>query len=111
MNKQEEAAIKPCIRSGFCCKQGPCFFGQSHHQIDSRFWTEVLEDENNLNQCIYLEIKDTGTFNERYNCGIADWIRKQPNSNISPAFGGGCCSPLNPDRKKILEERKGETRG
>ena len=46
---------KPCLRSGYCCKQAPCPFG-------------TWDDE--AHQCVHLQ---RGA-DERYQCGIADQI-------------------------------------
>ena len=78
---------KMCVRSGFCCKQAPCGFGE---------WNE---DET---QCKHLKTGADG----RYQCGIADEIVKDPTWVISPAFGAGCCSPLNSDRMRIIRDRR-----
>jgi hypothetical protein len=69
----------PCIRSGWCCKQAPCPFGEGK-------------------PCNHLVEIGGG----RYECGIADWIVTQPGWEEAPAFGAGCCSSLNPDRARLL---------
>ncbi len=72
-----------CIRSGYCCKQGPCPFGR---------WDEAAQ------QCAYLE----GDTEGEYACGIYDEIIKHPDAALSPAFGTGCSSSLNPVRIRML---------
>ena len=78
---------KMCVRSGFCCKQAPCGFGE---------WDAAKK------QCKHLGQDDDG----RYQCNIADQIVKDPTWVFSPAFGAGCCSPLNSDRQRIIRDRK-----
>lgn len=73
---------KPCVRSGYCCKVAPCPFGE---------WDAERK------QCTHLIGNTPGS----YACGIYDYIIKQPGAEVSPAFGAGCCSPLNSDRKGI----------
>ena len=79
-----------CLRSGYCCKQRPCPFGEVVSSTDR--------------SCRYLEGDRPG----HYRCGIYEFISRQPASeyaNISPAFGGGCCSPLNSDRTELREDK------
>lgn len=76
-----------CIRSGYCCKQAPCGFG---------VW------DADKHQCKHLQQDQAG----QYECGIACEIVTQPGWELSPAFGSGCCSPLNGDRAIILRRRK-----
>jgi len=86
--------VRSCLRSGYCCKKALCPFGE---------WNE---DET---ACRFLEGHRPG----EYSCGRHDWIVLQPGSEFSPAFGAGCCSPLNTDRRGLgepLEERKKMTR-
>ncbi len=75
---------KPCVRSGFCCKQAPCGYGD---------WNE------NKTQCKHL-VKENG----QYACAIYEQITESPGWEFSPAFGAGCCSPLNTDRRRIIQE-------
>jgi hypothetical protein len=77
---------KPCLRSGFCCKQGVCSFGE---------WNTEQ------NQCMYLGGEQPG---EHY-CKIFDLIVTSPGWEFSPAFGAGCCSSLNTDRLALLTRR------
>ena len=79
----------PCVLSGFCCKQAPCPFGE---------WNQAET------QCQHLEGDRPG----RYSCGIHDQIIGQPGAEFIPAFGGGCCSPLNSDRRVVQLELTGE---
>jgi hypothetical protein len=79
---------KPCVNSGFCCKQAPCQFG------------EAISDDNP--QCKYLEPLD----DLRFICGKFEEIDGKPGSEIDPAFGAGCCMPLfNEDRQRIIASR------
>lgn len=82
--------VKACLRSGFCCRKGPCGFGES------------ISDSNH--QCKHLiEHSDTTT-----SCGLYEEISKHPMSVISPAFGSGCCMPLfNEARFKIRQQKFG----
>lgn len=75
---------KPCIQSGYCCKQAVCPFGK---------WDQEKH------QCTYLT--------EDNLCGQYDYILSLPKEQweLSPAFGAGCCSPLNSDRQEILRNR------
>lgn len=74
---------KPCINSGYCCKQMPCQFGEATSEKDRA--------------CKFLEPADGGKFV----CGIYEEIIGSPGWKNSPAFGAGCCSPLNSDRLKL----------
>lgn len=76
---------RQCVRSGFCCKQGPCPFGT---------YDEVAK------QCIHLKKDKDG----RYECGIYEQIVGSPGWEFAPAFGAGCCSPFNEDRQRIIKE-------
>ena len=70
---------KPCLRSGFCCKLGPCPYGDGV-------------------PCIQLGGDKPGD----YFCKIHDEIQKDPMSEFAPAFGAGCCSSLfNEDRDML----------
>jgi hypothetical protein len=69
-----------CVRSGYCCKQAPCPFGK---------W------DNEKHQCVHLEGEGIGL----YSCGIYEEILGQPGADLCPAFGAGCCSPFNSDRR------------
>lgn len=72
-----------CVRSGYCCKQGPCPFGE---------WDEEKT------QCKFLIGDEPG----KYACGIFDEIKGKPGAESAPAFGVGCCSGLNDDRLELL---------
>lgn len=70
-----------CVHCGECCRESPCGFGRG-------------------TPCVYLTSQNL--------CGIYDLIVKDPTSNVSPAFGAGCCRTLfNPVRDEILFLRKG----
>jgi len=76
---------KACVRSGFCCKRGPCPYGES-----------VSADNP---ACKFLVGDKPG----EYSCGKYDEIIKDPSSAFSPAFGAGCSSTLfNPERDQVL---------
>lgn len=76
-----------CIHCGHCCRVSHCGFGQ---------WDETKKC------CVHLVKKDDGLFY----CAIYDAIINGPDRSweFSPAFGAGCCSVFNSDRKAI--ERK-----
>lgn len=61
-----------CVHSGYCCRQAPCPFGK---------WNE------HKHQCEFLTDDNM--------CAKYDEIKDLPGADISPAFGAGCCSPLN----------------
>lgn len=74
-----------CINSGYCCRQGPCPFGSWDAKKGQ--CAELTDD----NLCArYDEILAMPKF-------MWDW---------APAFGGGCCSPGNPDRRRMLAQRR-----
>lgn len=75
--------MSACIRSGYCCQQGVCSYGE---------WDEEAH------QCKHLIGDSPGNFA----CGIYDWITTQPGAEMSPAFGAGCSSSLNPVRREML---------
>lgn len=81
--------IKACVRSGFCCKQAPCGFGK---------WNAEQT------QCEYLGGEEIG----EHFCKKYEEISKDPTSEISPAFGAGCCSSLNSDRREVIRRLGGE---
>lgn len=75
-----------CVRSGFCCKQAPCPFGEA--------------DETGA--CVHLKPDSESTAGQ-YLCARYDFIREQPGADVAPAFGTGCSSPLfNEDRDRVL---------
>ena len=86
-----EAPERPCVGSGYCCKQAPCPYG------------EVGADGHS---CRFLEPwEDGGTQTPRYRCGKYEEILASPGSDFSPAFGAGCSSSLgNTARNQILVE-------
>ena len=83
--------MKPCIRSGWCCQQAPCPFG------------EVTSPNNP--SCIFLGGDTAGEHfcmkYEEIQAGMPDNM-----ADISPAFNTGCGSALNPVRKQLLQIRK-----
>jgi hypothetical protein len=95
---QAYAKRYPCVRSGFCCKVRPCPYGAVKSLTDSA--------------CRYLEVDHEiipGV--PLYRCGQFEWIMKYvPESEwrMSPAFGGGCSSPMfNNDRNRVIEVLNG----
>jgi hypothetical protein len=74
--------------SGFCCRRGPCAFGE---------W----DDEKK--QCSFLIDKEDGTTR----CGKYEEIINLPKPEWywNPAFGAGCCATLfNEARERILKQ-------
>jgi len=87
-------SARPCIRSGFCCKQGTCPYGV--YDIKAERCRHLVDD---------VEVSP-GQFTTK--CAIYDHINEQPESIWSPAFGAGCCSPMfNPDRDAIINAARG----
>lgn len=86
---REYAVARPCVGSGFCCKEAPCPYGS---RDPATGW------------CIHLEPwKDDTLDVPRYRCGRYEFIQTQPGSEWVPAFGAGCCMPLfNDDRDRIV---------
>jgi hypothetical protein len=72
---------RPCQRTGWCCEQGTCGFGE---------WDAAA------GRCAALHYDDDGLAS----CEHYDAILSLPVEawRWSPAFGAGCCSPLNPRR-------------
>lgn len=70
-----------CLRCGYCCKVAPCQYGR---------WDPYRH------QCVFL----TQMVNGDYSCDRYEEILGSPGSEISPAFGAGCCSTFNSDRMK-----------
>lgn len=89
MSNFKALVTRPCVGSGFCCKQAPCAYGE---RDSASGW------------CIHLvpwEGDDLGV--PRYRCGRYEYIRKQPGSEWMPAFDAGCGSTLfNRDRERVL---------
>ena len=85
------APASPCMRSGFCCKQAPCPFGE---------WDAAKS------QCRFLEGDTPGG----YACGKYDEILGQQGAELCPAFGAGCGSPLNTDRRIVQLLQTGRVR-
>jgi hypothetical protein len=76
-----------CVRSGYCCRQAICPFGE---------W------DTGLQRCKYL----AGSIPGRFSCDRYDEIVAGAPGNgadLSPAFGAGCCSPLNSDRIALVQ--------
>ena len=92
LTEKAEAAdigiIHPCVRSGFCCKQGICPYGE---------WDEKAH------QCKFLQEDDPelGT----HFCGKYEEIKKIEKDHRNKMFGCGCSSPLfNNDRDKVIKK-------
>jgi hypothetical protein len=89
--------IRPCLRSGLCCKTGPCPFG---------IW------DAERHQCQFLQTHEQGSNYTIYSCGKKAEIEAMPaeyRADFSPAFGAGCCMPLfNTNRAAIAAARNGK---
>lgn len=74
-----DAPIRPCVHCGYCCKKAPCPYGEP----DTEKGCKHLTADNK--------------------CGVYDKAKDDP---VSPAFGTGCCSPMNSLRLEIIKKRK-----
>jgi len=77
---------QPCLRSGYCCRRWPCSFG----------WWNADET-----QCEHLAGERPG----EHSCAIAEVITRCFGWEMEPAFGAGCCSPMNSDRGALEKPR------
>lgn len=71
-----------CVRSGFCCRQAVCPFGE---------WDAVAH------QCRFLVVQERQGAAAFHGCSKYDEIAALPRkfgAAISPAFGGGCSSTM-----------------
>ena len=77
-----------CIRCGYCCRRGSCPYGA---------WEPFSH------RCTSLVEESDG----RFACALYEYIAclEPPFGGISPAFGAGCCSSLNSDRRAIAQSR------
>ncbi len=88
--------MSKCVNSGYCCMVAPCPFGEPTSDSDLR-----------CKFLVPMSLSKAGT--SRYLCGKYEEIIDMPGSEIAPAFGAGCCSPIgNELRNKILVEIKDE---
>lgn len=87
----------PCLRSGLCCRTGPCAFGE---------W------DAERHQCRFLEVALNHPQYTIYSCGKKAEIEALPASagaHLNPAFGHGCCMPLfNENRRAIANHHRPE---
>lgn len=79
--QEEDFRPRPCVNCGYCCKKAPCPYGE---------WDPVNK------RCKQLTPDNK--------CGIHDEIA---GDTVAPAFGTGCCSPMNSDRLAIVRQRRG----
>ncbi|MGR5555777.1 hypothetical protein ACQKQC_05685 [Vibrio fortis] len=79
--------VRSCLNSGWCCRKSPCGFGE---------WSQELS------RCIYLVPSVDAP--DRFLCGKYEEISAIPSAKFNPAFGYGCCSPMNSDREAIKEK-------
>jgi hypothetical protein len=77
-----------CVQCGYCCKKALCPYGT----FDA-----------SMGHCVELE-RNTSP-NLTYRCKRYKEIIDGDNKtwHFSPAFGAGCCSPMNSDRLAILK--------
>ena len=89
---------QPCLRSGHCCKSGPCAFG---------------ERDPGVTQCKFLEVEFRHGDVEIHRCGKYEEIMALPpeaGARFNPAFGAGCCQPLfNEPRERIIRALMAKT--
>ena len=87
---------QPCLRSGLCCRKGPCAFGERTSSTEP--CCKFLEEERTLENGAVI-----------HRCGIYEKIIALPKPEWfwNPAFGGGCCMPLfNENRQRIKESQR-----
>lgn len=82
---------QPCLRSGWCCEQGPCPFGA---------WDAEHK------KCSSLSYDAAG----RANCDKFDEITSSSTNGweFAPAFGAGCCASFNTKRLAILTKLRSQ---
>lgn len=73
---------KPCQRTGWCCEQAPCPFGR---------WDAVAK------RCTELRYEGTTAVCSKFEEILA--LPPSAMADLAPAFGAGCCSPMNPKRR------------
>jgi hypothetical protein len=79
-----------CVNCGFCCRIAPCPYGEVTSPTDRA--------------CRFLVPEGRPG---RWLCGKYDQIVDQPDADVVPAFGGGCCSSMfNEDRRRIIESER-----
>ena len=72
--------LPECLRCGYCCKTAACAFGEGK-------------------PCRYLAGERQGD----YECALYDFIVTQPDAEVAPAFGAGCCCNMNPERERLCQ--------
>ncbi len=70
--------LPECLRCGYCCKTAACSFGEGK-------------------PCRYLVGEKPGD----YECGLYDFTVEQPDAEVAPAFGAGCCCTANANRQGL----------
>ena len=75
----------PCVRCGHCCRVRSCGYGE---------W------DSERGKCKELTENEDGTFS----CAMYEKIIANPEWQwaMCPAFGAGCCSAFNSDRRAIV---------
>lgn len=83
-------AIRPCMKSGFCCTKSPCAYGEFN---ETKSACKYLSEPNDIGQ---------------RDCLRYEWIIKNvPSYKTYPAFGAGCCMPMfNDMRENIIKKIK-----
>ncbi len=87
-----EVKVQPCVRSGFCCKQAICPYGE---------WDETVR------QCKFLAIDNSelGT----HICLKHEEITEIEKDSRYPMMGSGCSSTLfNEDRDRVIRKLRGD---
>ena len=77
--------IKPCIKCGFCCTQGPCGYGE---------WDSVKKE------CIFLSKPNTQK--QRFCLKYKEIRATAIGWQYTPAFSAGCGSSINSYRSNII---------
>lgn len=79
--------VRSCLNSGWCCRKSLCDFGEwNHEQSCCRYLVPSLNEP------------------DRFLCDKYEEISVYPSAKDNPAFGYGCCSPINSDREAIKEK-------
>lgn len=78
---------QPCLRCGFCCKQGLCSYGEPDPH----------------GQCVHLQPAEKLEGVVLYSCARYEEIKERERDCRYPMFGGGGCSStlFNEDRDNV----------
>ena len=80
---QDEIRTRRCVGCGYCCTKARCALSMRLAHGDQNGWCPYLYQEG-----------------DRWRCTLA----KDPDHAKELAIGEGCCSPLNTDRRKMIEK-------